>query len=74
MNSTLKKRDWKKLCEKYMGRCAACLEEVGVDKLVRARICHELPYTLDNVQPLCLSCNSKQGSRTICYKWKFESK
>lgn len=63
--------EWMKLCAKYEFKCLKCgRDDVDLTKD------HIVPYTdggtdaLDNVQPLCASCNSSKGSRTIDYRPK----
>lgn len=60
--------EWKSLCRKFDFRCAACRK---IDKLT---VDHIVPLskggsnTIDNIQPLCLVCNSKKSNRTIDYR------
>ena len=56
------------LCKQYDNRCLRCRE---VKKLAAD---HIVPLSkggsnyIDNIQPLCKSCNSKKGTRTIDYR------
>jgi hypothetical protein len=61
--------EWSELCNKYKNRCLCCGR--GGVKLA---LDHIVPLsaggtnTIDNAQPLCKSCNSKKGRRTIDYR------
>lgn len=60
--------EWKELCDRYGNVCLCCHQNV---KLV---IDHVLPLclggtnTIDNIQPLCATCNSKKGKRHKDYR------
>lgn len=59
---------WKELVERTGNRCVACLRED-----VRLTIDHIVPLSkggtdyIDNIQPLCLSCNCRKQAKTINY-------
>ncbi len=56
------------LCEKYENKCLKC----GEEKKLTAD--HVVPLIaggsngIDNIQPLCKSCNSSKGTKTIDYR------
>jgi len=61
--------EWLNKLEKTKGICPMCGKYVGIDKLT---LDHIYPvskaeigriYTIDDVQPLCKSCNSKKSSK-----------
>lgn len=60
--------DWEALCERYGHKCLAC---GATDKLVAD---HIVPIsrngtnTIDNIQPLCRSCNAKKYANTVDYR------
>jgi 5-methylcytosine-specific restriction endonuclease McrA len=60
--------EWKNLCELYGNRCLACHEE----KLLT--IDHVIPLsrggtnTIDNIQPLCRSCNCQKSTKSTDYR------
>lgn len=62
------KAEWQALCEKYQYRCLAC----GQPKPLAAD--HVVPISLggtshiENIQPLCQSCNSRKGNKTLDYR------
>lgn len=64
------KDEWNKLLDFYGNKCLCCGSK---DKLTMD---HILPlvsggkHTIDNVQPLCSSCNSSKGARYIDYRHK----
>lgn len=57
--------EWRELCNKYGNRCLCCGSTEHLTKD------HVVPLSLggtnaiDNIQPLCLSCNSRKGNREI---------
>ena len=57
------------LCVHYEHMCLCCGEKLG--KLAADHI-QPLsiggPNSIDNIQPLCRSCNSKKGAKTIDYR------
>lgn len=63
------KKQWEDLCNKYGNRCLCC----GRDDL-KLTIDHVVPVKLggrnviDNIQPLCGSCNSRKGAKHIDYR------
>lgn len=60
--------EWRKLCKRYDGRCLRCGEKT---KLTAD---HVIPVSkggssnISNIQPLCLSCNSSKGNKTIDFR------
>lgn len=65
----IKSKDWLDLCNKYGNKCLCC----GRND-VRLTLDHVIPMkkggsnTIENVQPLCKSCNSKKGIKIIDYR------
>lgn len=64
-------QEWTTLCKTYDYHCLACRKKVGFDKLT---VDHIKPLakggdnTIDNIQPLCMPCNSSKGTKTIDYR------
>lgn len=61
-------KEWLDLCDKYGNKCLRCGR---ID--VKLTIDHVIPLnpgsnTIDNIQPLCGSCNSTKRRRTIDYR------
>lgn len=62
------RREWLDLCARFGYRCAAC----GVSTVLTKD--HVIPVsqggknTIDNIQPLCQSCNTSKLDRTIDYR------
>jgi 5-methylcytosine-specific restriction endonuclease McrA len=62
-------KEWRDLCERYGNKCLGC-GRTGV----KLHLDHVVPLVLggrnviDNVQPLCKSCNSKKGAKHIDYR------
>lgn len=60
--------EWKLLCEQYGNHCLAC------GKRGNLTVDHVTPLslggknTIDNIQPLCLSCNSAKKDKIIDYR------
>lgn len=61
-------QEWQSLCDKYSWKCLACGENR------KLTIDHVIPLSrggsnlIDNIQPLCQSCNSKKNTNTIDYR------
>ena len=61
-------QEWRELCERYGNKCLCCGEEkpLSVD--------HVIPLSkggtnyIDNIQPLCLTCNKRKNTKTIDYR------
>lgn len=61
--------EWNSLCEKYENRCLNCgAPECTIDHIIP--LAHGGSNTIDNLQPLCLGCNLKKGTKTIDYRPK----
>ncbi len=66
------KDDWLVLCQEYDGRCACCrirfdLTPDHIVPVVKGGCSH-----IENIQPLCLTCNMKKGTKIIFYKAKHD--
>lgn len=65
--------EFKQLCNQYDNRCLGC----GKKKRLTAD--HVVPVIaggssdISNIQPLCNSCNSKKGAKTIDYRTKTDT-
>ena len=64
--------EWETLCAHYDHRCLCCGERrpLTVDHVIP--LSRGGSNTVDNLQPLCLSCNDRKGSRTIDYRLAYE--
>lgn len=59
--------EWYELCAKHNNKCLRCgKDEVTIDHVVP--IARGGSNTIDNVQPLCQSCNSSKGTQIIDYR------
>lgn len=62
--------EWRDLCNKYDNQCLCC----GEQKKLTAD--HVIPLVkggtsnIDNIQPLCRSCNASKGTKTIDFRGK----
>jgi len=60
--------EWKAVCEQYGSVCLCCKEAAPLT------VDHVVPISkggtndADNLQPLCLPCNLKKGTRTLDYR------
>lgn len=65
---------WNELVERYGGRCLCC-GKTGTtltrDHIVPVRLGGS--NSIENIQPLCKSCNSKKHTKTIDYRSKWEA-
>jgi len=61
--------EWQQKLESTNGICLMCNKNVGIDKLALDHIIPVskapvgLVYTIDDVQPICGSCNSQKGNK-----------
>lgn len=62
--------EWRTIVEIWGPNCLCCgeIKPLTLDHIVP--ISFGGPHTVDNVQPLCLSCNSSKGTKTIDYRQK----
>lgn len=60
--------EWNELCARYNHRCLCCGESrpLTIDHIVP--ISQGGSNTIDNLQPLCRSCNSRKNNRVIDYR------
>lgn len=67
-DGTLTHRTWIALCEKYNYCCLCCGKpgKMTVDHIVP--LIKGGSHSLSNIQPLCLSCNSRKCDKTIDYR------
>lgn len=69
VGGTFSENEWKALCEKYNYSCLSCHRND-----VRLTIDHIIPISkgganiIENIQPLCKSCNSKKSTKIIDYR------
>jgi 5-methylcytosine-specific restriction endonuclease McrA len=64
---TLTIQDWQSVLSLYGGNCLACgASDVTIDHVIP--ISQGGSNTVDNVQPLCGTCNSKKATKTIDYR------
>lgn len=67
--------EWVSLCERYAFHCLCCGKIFPLKKLSAD---HVIPVSaggsndIQNIQPLCLSCNVKKGTKTIDYRPTWE--
>lgn len=60
--------EWKALCRRFKNRCAWCKQKkkLTVDHIVP--LSKGGGNTIDNIQPLCYSCNSRKYNKTIDFR------
>ena len=69
-NGNFTEKQWKALIKKTGNKCLCCEKSGDAIKLT---IDHIVPISkggennIDNIQPLCLSCNASKGDKTINY-------
>lgn len=59
--------EWLALCAPYKGRCPCCRRKRVLTKDHIVPVAHGGTDSINNIQPLCRSCNSKKGTKTIAY-------
>jgi hypothetical protein len=60
--------EWRKLCESYNYRCAACNKKRPLTKDHIVAVTQGGTDDIVNLQPLCRVCNSRKHGRTMEYK------
>lgn len=61
-------QEWQQLCQAFGMRCARCGNLAPLTKDHIIPVTQGGPDSIDNIQPLCRSCNSKKGARTTSYR------
>jgi 5-methylcytosine-specific restriction endonuclease McrA len=71
VGGTYTAEEWNSVCEKYNHRCLCCGEREPDIKLT---VDHVIPISkgginsIENIQPLCRSCNSKKSTKIIDFR------
>ena len=60
--------DFKMLCKEFHYRCACCGRKVKLEADHIVPLSKGGSNNIDNIQPLCKSCNSSKKDRTIDYR------
>jgi 5-methylcytosine-specific restriction endonuclease McrA len=68
MGGRVTEKEWKDLCEKYGYKCLCCKRTDVLLTMDHIIPLDPGPHTIDNIQPLCGSCNTRKGRRTIDYR------
>ncbi len=63
-------QEWRALCVEYKNRCACCNKRAKLTKDHVVSIYRGGTDNIDNIQPLCQSCNSSKGTRTVDHRKK----
>ena len=60
--------EWQTMCLLVGGRCVKCgqIAELTIDHIVPVSVGGR--NDISNLQPLCMSCNSRKGTKTIDYR------
>ncbi len=64
-------REWKKLCKHYNYTCLCCGK---CEPKIKLTVDHVVPLSMggtnfiENIQPLCQSCNSRKGTTVVDYR------
>jgi len=67
-NGSFTEEEWNALCDRYGNICLSCGEEIVLT------VDHVIPLslsgtnTIENIQPLCLSCNCRKGTNVFDYR------
>lgn len=60
--------EWDALCELFENRCLSCGEQKPLTRDHVIPVSKGGTNTIDNLQPLCLSCNCSKGDKEIDYR------
>jgi 5-methylcytosine-specific restriction endonuclease McrA len=61
-------KEWRELCDRYGNCCLACGKQVSLTADHIVPVSKGGTSSIDNIQPLCQSCNSKKGRQIIDYR------
>jgi 5-methylcytosine-specific restriction endonuclease McrA len=61
-------QEWRELCRQHDNRCVMCGEQKKLTADHIVPIVKGGSSNIDNIQPLCKSCNSKKATRTIDHR------
>jgi 5-methylcytosine-specific restriction endonuclease McrA len=61
-------KEWRDLCNKYNNRCLCCGEAKPLTADHVIAVTKGGTSNIDNIQPLCRSCNSKKHTKEIDYR------
>ena len=61
-------QEFKALCRKYNFRCICCRRRRALEADHVIPLCKGGTSFINNIQPLCRSCNSRKGSKVIEYR------
>lgn len=56
-------QEWDAVCELYLRRCASCQSVSRLEKDHIIPVSKGGSNSIDNIQPLCRSCNARKGAR-----------
>ena len=74
---TFTRREWEALCKYYDYTCLRCGRQ---EPDIELTVDHVIPLSIggsnsiDNIQPLCHSCNARKHAKTIDYREEWESR
>jgi hypothetical protein len=62
---TITRDEWLAVCEKYNNKCAICHQELPLTMDHIIPLSKGGTHTINNIQPLCKSCNSRKSNKII---------
>lgn len=67
---TFTQKEWLDILDRYGHKCLSCgtKSRIAVDHVIP--LSRGGTNTADNLQPLCRTCNSTKGAKTIDYRWR----
>jgi len=74
INGTHTEEEWEELKKQYSYCCLSCKEKEPEIKLTRDHVVPLIKFgydTIQNIQPLCLSCNVKKHIKTIDFRLEY---
>ncbi len=60
-------KEWEEVKETYLNRCASCKKEKPLTEDHIVPLSKGGSNLIENIQPLCLNCNSRKGTRLISF-------
>lgn len=70
LNGRFTPKEWLELCDKYGNKCLCCNDVCKLTQDHIVPVSRGGSNTIENIQPLCITCNFKKGTKTIDYRPK----
>lgn len=62
------RKQWRELCRQFNHRCASCSRKTKLTMDHIVPLSKGGAHSIENIQPLCMTCNQKKHTKTIKYQ------